>query len=237
MANSLAKMSTFIYYPSNKLGISWFLGSVGLTPCAEPEAHTDDLLHCWLPKCCWQLAYCTLLVSVTWSQCTCQVINWFKWAYCMTPQYPQESPQKKMNTQHTTSYPQEKDPTRPKRPKQPEGKVNHEGPSQKKRKMRAVDLPQIGNSKARMYHTDWQYAVNFTAHMAQQRNFVLALPFQANRYTWALKWFCKPSSLWSEVGVYISQTNLAYMQWGKESGGEWHPEGHIKQKSWFSMAV
>lgn len=65
MANSLAKMPTFIYYTSNKPGISWFLGSAGLTPCAEHEAHTDDLSHCWLPKCCWQLAYCKLFVSVT----------------------------------------------------------------------------------------------------------------------------------------------------------------------------
>lgn len=182
-------MPTFIYYTSNKLGISWFLGSTGLTPCAEHEAHIDDSLHCRLPKCCWQLAYCGLFLSVIWSQCICQVINWFKWAYCMTLQYLQ----KKMNTEHTTSHPQEKD---PKDLNSQKAKSTMKDPAKKKHKMKAVDLPQAGNPKAGRYHADQQYAINFTAHMAQQRNFVLALPyFQANKYTWAFKWFCKLSSL------------------------------------------
>lgn len=72
----------------------------------------------------------------------------------MTPQYPQESPQKKINTQHTTSYPQEEDPKDPKDPNSQKTKSTMKDPAKKKHKMRAVDLPQIGNSKARMCHTD-----------------------------------------------------------------------------------
>jgi len=184
-------MPTWIYCTSNKLGIRLFLGSAGLTPCA----HRDDLLHCWLPKCCWQLAYCKLFVSVTWSQCTCQVINWFKWAYCMTLQYLQVSPEKNEYTAHHLS------PSRKRLNKTPNTQTakrqSQPWTTQSKRhKMRAIDLPQAGEPKARMYHPDQQHAIKFTAHTAQQRNFVSAHPyFQANGYTGALKWFCKPSSL------------------------------------------
>lgn len=229
MANSLAEKPTFIYCTSNKLGISW---EVQVWPHVL-NMRLTQMICCIVgcPNVAGSLLTATCLFH-TWSQYTCQVINGLKWAYCMTLQYPQEFLQKNIEYIPHPFYLQEKDPTRPTRPKQPKGKVNCEGPTQNK----SIGWELLTYLRLEIPSKDipycWQYAINLTAHIAQQRNFLLVLPyFQANRYILALKCFCKCG-----IEVCLSQTNLAYAQWGGESGLS-APVVHNKWKSCLSMTV
>lgn len=69
----------------------------------------------------------------------------------MTPQHPQDLfrlKKKKKRIHHTPPLIlQKKTQLDPKEPNRPKGKVDYEGPSYKKRMIRAIDVPQAGNPK------------------------------------------------------------------------------------------